>query len=233
MSTLTELYALVRTQTQTTQGELPDATILPWLQQGCDRAIAAYTDWPFLEEQWTITQQVGESSIAHPANAHLPGVVSLVDQEGTRLRMINQETAEDAYQYSFGGTKPFEYSIWGKTISLWPRILFDELRTFTLRGFRLLPRFATFDPSTDLAADPMGLDARLHPTLANYAIALAYAQQEDEYLETTYMTRWQRDVELIARAIMEPARNRQVQMGPHYRSAQPGYPFRIIPPGGS
>ena len=34
-------------------------------------------------------------------------------------------------------------------------------------------------------------DIRLHQLLAHYAIALCYAQQEDEVLEDVYMKRWQ------------------------------------------
>ena len=51
-------------------------------------------------------------------------------------------------------------------------------------------------------------DARLHMLLAHYAIALAYAQQEDEVLEDVYMKRWQAGFAAARNAIVNPRHHR-------------------------
>ena len=69
-----------------------------------------------------------------------------------------------------------------------------------------------------IAAGPSAVpdcDERLHRAFAHYAVALAYAQQEDVELENDYMGRWLRDVEMARGAIMEPLRDRPLIMGPH------------------
>jgi hypothetical protein len=68
-------------------------------------------------------------------------------------------------------------------------------------------------------------DHRLHLLLTHFATALAYAQQEDEVLEGTYMARWQADVELAHRAIMDPIHHRPLVM-----SAMAGIPGRPVNP---
>ena len=52
--------------------------------------------------------------------------------------------------------------------------------------------------------------------MANYAIALAYIQQEDPEMERVYMERWLKDVEMARMVIMETAYHRPLTMGPRY-----------------
>lgn len=228
MSTLAELYAVVREQTQTTSEEIPNSTLNPWFRQAFERTIAGRNDWPFYQKQWNVIQVPGQTTIALPGDAQGLGIVSLRDPDGMRLNMINQETAEDVY-FTAGVTssKPFEYSVWGNEITLWPRTSYDVAQTYTMRGYRRPVQWSSLT-----ASDAPDCDERLHMAFAQYATALAYIQQEDETLELDYMTRWQRDVEIAVQAIMEPAHHRPVTMGPHYRATQPGQPFVVVTPGG-
>jgi hypothetical protein len=99
--------------------------------------------------------------------------------------------------------------VWKDVIYLWPQVTFTADRDYRLRGYR---------SATDWLAGPSttepDCDERLHLPLAHYAIALSYAKQEDETLERTYMERWQRDVEIIRKIIMDPVHQRPLMMGP-------------------
>ncbi len=230
MTTFNELYVLVREQTQTTIEELPDTTINPWLRQAFQRTIAAENEWPFYQQNWTAVQLAGETNLTLPGDVNPPQLISVLDDRNVRLRQIPVETGEDVYGYQGVTTLayPGEYSIWGDHLILWPQMIAATDRTFGLRGYRLPRPWATILPSEE-----PDCDYRLHMALAHYATALAYAQQEDEVLETTYMDRWQRDVEMARQAIMEVPQHRPLTMGPRYRhSGQPGRPFVITPPGG-
>ena len=210
MATIAELRAKVRSQTEQTSSELADSTIDSYLQEAFNRTIAAETQWPFFEETWTLTQTAGNAYAALPVD--IDDIMSIVDTDNNRyrLRMLDHETAEDDYS----GPTPtngyaMEYSVWKDVVYFWPAVTFSTDRDYQLRGYRLptdwLAGASTTEPDCD---------SRLHLPLAHYAIALSYAKQEDETLEATYMERWQRDVEIIRKQIMDPRQHRPLIFGP-------------------
>ena len=210
MSTIAELRAYVRRQTETTSSELDDLTIDPYLQEAFNRTVAAETQWPSYEETWTVAQGIGDNFATMPVNVDT--VMSLVDtaNDNHRLLMIDYEAAEDDYFGAVATTGyAHEYSVWKNTIHFWPMVTFTAVRSYRMRGYRT-PTDWLAGPSTD---EP-DCDSRLHLPLAHYAIALAYAKQEDETLENTYMLRWQKDVEIARMAIMDPGHHRPLMMGP-------------------
>ena len=227
MTSLLDLYTIVRSQSQTQPDELPDAVINVHLQQAFERTIAAQNNWPFYEQTWDIVQPAGSLTASLPGDVVESQIVAFVSPEGHRLNMVAPETALSLYDGVASATYPREYSLWGDQITFWPKTAYAADRTYALVGFRRPRAWASILP-----AESPDCDERFHLPLSNYAIAMAYAQQEDEVLETVYMTRWQHDVELAAKAIMEPAHHRPLTMGPHYRMTKPGYPF-VVNTGGS
>jgi hypothetical protein len=216
MATLDDLRVVVRTQTETTAAELPNSTIDWYIRQAFERTIAAENTWPSYETDWVATLPAGERAIPIPLDCNRASIRSLSDSSESatrpalRLTMIDHETAEDLY--GVNGTAyvvdPFEYSLWGANIYLWPLPSYAEDRTFLLRGNRYPTDWIAAGDNSPVDADP-----RLHYPLAHYAIALAYAQQEDETLEDVYMKRWQMDVEAARQAIMEPPRQQPMRFG--------------------
>ena len=214
MTTIAELRAKVRSQTEQTSSELADATIDSYLQEAFNRTIAAENKWPFYEKAWELTLTAGETAIAAPSDLNRTSILSFV-QVGENppvqsLRLVDYGTAEALYGWSAPAsfTPFYEYSIFGGYLYLWPVAQLADDTEFVLRGYRL-PTDWLAGPST---TEP-DCDSRLHLLLAHYAIALSYAKQEDETLENTYMTRWQRDVEIARSAIMEPTRRLPLVMG--------------------
>lgn len=201
---LTDLRTAVRVQTQTTSGDLPDTTIDNFLQQAFARTVEGETQWPFYETHWDVSLDPDQSTIALPANANPAGVMALYDMTNSfRLTQIGPEFSDDHYYGPQVGTvAPLQFAIWGDTIFLFPRVqTSSEARPYRLRGYRY--------PLTWLAAtNEPDCDARLHVAMIHFAVALAYAQQEDEVLEATYMDRWMRDAEQARSVIMEPRHHR-------------------------
>lgn len=201
---LTDLRSAVRTQTQTTQGDLPDPTIDLFLQQAFERTINAETQWPFYESVWDLVLEVDSASIALPGDVNQAGIMALYDVEhNIRLVQVGPEFGDDHYYGHWNGvTCPVQFSLWGGEIWLWPRVYdHTEQLDYRLRGYRRPLVWLTPGNEPDC-------DARLHLCLTHYATALAYAQQEDEQLEMTYMDRWQRDAEMARKQIMEPRHHR-------------------------
>lgn len=210
MATLAELRSYVRVQTETTSAELPSPTIDSYIREAFNRTISSENRWPFYEHAWTLTQAIGADTLDIPVDLERSSIVSLSDDQngGARLIMASYEAAEDNYRSNPSIAGPAHFSLWGDSIYLWPAVEYTVARTYGLRGYRKPLDWV----SAGDAAVP-DADERLHWCLAHYAVALAYIQQEDEVLEVTYMTRWQRDFEVARRAIMEPARNSPLQMG--------------------
>ena len=94
MTTLAELRAIVRTQTQTDSADLPDVTIDVYLQQAFERTIAGETRWPFYAKSWPLIQNPTESSIVLPGDVNVPGIMALTDPNGVRLGMVPQPWAD-------------------------------------------------------------------------------------------------------------------------------------------
>ena len=104
--------------------------------------------------------------------------MSLVDSSGRKIEQISQEERSpgSATRSRRRGTAAY-FSVWSNRIFLWPRRS-SHPTPIILRGYR--KPLAMFDaPTGQVDADP-----RLHQPLAHYAMALAYAQQEDEVLES-------------------------------------------------
>ena len=231
--TLSDLRTLVRTQTETTDSELPNETIDWYIRQAFERTIAAENTWPSYETSWPLTLPAGTATIPIPVDCNRASINSLVGVEvdtirNFRLNMTDHETAEDYYlgsAASVATTYPFEYSIWAGNFWLWPIPNAEVDKTYVLRGHRYPTDWVSVGSDS-----PVDADVRLHLPLAHYAIALAYAQQEDEALEEVYMGRWQRDVEAARSAIMEPSRQQPMAFGGGRRDFRRGTYININRP---
>lgn len=204
-----DLIAYVWRQTDTTEFDLPAATVAIYLEEAFQRTIAAENRWPFYEQTWEVIVPAGSASGSLDIDVNVPAVMSVTHKiEGYKLEQIDQTEAELRFGSDLGTTPSgtyIWYSFWGDKINFWPKTAAPADTVYIVRGYR--KPLVAFAPDGKIDADP-----RLHRPLAHYAIALAYAQQEDEVLERTYMERWQRDVEIVRRAIMDPTKNRPIVM---------------------
>lgn len=217
MATLSDLRTVVRTQTETTSSELPDGTVDWYIRQAFDRTVAMENTWPSYEASWNVSTVSGpisvmasQSVIPIPEDCNRASINSLADYEsGSRLNMIDHETAEGLYLNGFYTTQyAYEYSIWNGNFWLWPQAEWTAPKSYILRGHRLPADWVSQGDAAVVDAD-----IRLHYPLAHYAIALAYAQQEATELEEVYMGRWQRDTQAARNAIMEPSRQQPMSFG--------------------
>lgn len=208
-----ELTQYVWNQTDTVEFDLPATTIHSYIDEAFQRTIAAENRWPSYEKTWIVTVQPGDSWATLDVDVNRPAVVAVThEQDGYKLEQISEEEGDLRFGSELeqsGGLRPGWFSFWGDRINFWPRSAASEATNFVMRGYRK-PLF-TYAPTGEVDADP-----RLHKPLAHYAVALAYAAQEDEVLESTYMGRWQRDVEMARSAIMDTSQNRPIIMNGNF-----------------
>ena len=204
--------------------ELPDVLLNVYLQEAFDRTMAADNRWPRYEKTWELSKTADSASIALPADLNVPSITSVMAvDDGYQLTIINHGNAEQAFTpvTSTGTGTPVYVSVWAGALYLWPQV--DSASTFDirLRGYRQ----PVWDNTASVIPD---LDERLHATLAYFAIALAYAAQEDEILEGVYMARWDRDLKNQMRTLLEPPHNRPLVL--HGGAPIGGVPAFVINP---
>jgi hypothetical protein len=227
MTTLTTLRDLVHAQTQTSTGDLSDTVVDWYLQQAYERTINVESRWPFFEQSWQMMLPVGEYRMALPGDVNLQVPMALYDVAADRrLNYKGPEWMDDHYYGPQVGTMhPIQYTIWQGEVWLYPRVSLTVEREYRLRGYRRYLNWLTPLNEPDC-------DSRLHLPLVHYAVALAYAQQEDETLETVYMDRWQRDVELARALIIEPRHHRPLAYANSINEVPASGPsWVLVPPG--
>lgn len=201
-----ELRDYVRAQMDVDDRDLTDPILNVYLQEAFDRTMLFTNQWPRNETIWQLSKVVDATSVTLPADLNIPSILSVVGlDDGFRLVQTNQESAEQHFGINANTGKPAYFSIWGNELYLWPQLSLDKTYDLILRGYR--------QPVWSNAASTIpDLDPRLHALLAYFALALAYAKEEDEVMEGIYMARWQRDVSQAAKMILEPSHNRPLVM---------------------
>ena len=174
------------------------------MQEAFDRTMAADNRWPRYEMTWALSKIVGNDYITLPPDLNVPSLMSVMSiTHGSSLVIANHENAERSFAPVITPTAsvPAFVSVWDNKLWLWPAVATDSSYDIRVRGYR--------QPVWSYgASDIPDLDPRLHVTLCYYAMALAYAAQEDEILEGVYMARWDRDLKNQLRVMMEPVHNR-------------------------
>ena len=137
----------------------------------------------------------GDGSVAFdPATAEIKSVVD--DDTNHRLIFTDHDLIKESAEH-YASAVPLFFSLWAGQLYVWP-VGFED-RTITVSGYRKPDDTWLTDPSLEV-----DLDVRLHFPLIHYAVALAYAQQEDPELEQQYLRRWQIQVGEFKDDILKP-----------------------------
>jgi|SRR6478735_596018 len=221
------LRNFVRAQLDVDDEELPDSLLNIYLQEAFDRTMAFSSEWPRNEKTWDLSIPDGQNTVTLPADVNVPSIVSIASAvNGYRLAIISPQTAEDIFLTGNAaplyGT-PIYVTVWARQLQLWPNNQDSLQYDLVIRGY-------SQPVWTNGASDIPDLDPRLHVTLCYFAIALAYAQQEDEVLEASYMNRWSRDLQQQLKILRQPLHHKPLVM--NAGQLRGGWPsFVINPPG--
>lgn len=216
----------VRNHLEMDDEELPDTLLNIYLQDAFDRTMAYDNRWPRYEKTWDLSQVPGSTDITLDPEINRPSIMSVIAvPDGYRLVMIAPANAEQIFYDGMNSIQigtPVYYSLWQNKMQLWPQPGDAALPyNLSIRAYR--------QPVWDNGASAVpDLDERLHITLAYYAMALVYAQQEDEILEGVYMARWQRDLSQQMKTILEAPHHRPLVL--HGGATIGGVPSYVINP---
>lgn len=188
-----QLVAAMRLQTDLDEDDLPLGTATLFLQEAFERTAALERRWPSYETEWVYAILETDDGV-QALDPSIAEIASVIDtSSGARLFHADHAVVESNLRGQAGVARFF--TLWGGNLHFWPAPAAD--RTFTVRGYRK-PNY-TWLSDTGTEVD---LDVRLHIPLLHFAVALAYAQQEDDLLEQMYMNRWHQAIQVLQRDIM-------------------------------
>lgn len=187
-----ELINAIRAQTDLDEEDLPFDVVSWYLREAFLRTAAQERRWPTHQAEWEYT--IADAGVATLSSdtAEVGSVV--VKDTYYRLSYADHDVIRSSPSYTIGTTAFF--SLWGGKMYVWSAPIDDTV--FIVSGWR--------KPSTTWLSSPgvqVDLDERLHIPILHYAVALAYAQQEDGELEDMYMRRWAQSVAEFRADIMK------------------------------
>lgn len=194
--TLGDIRTFVRTHMDLDVEDLPDAVLDIFIREGSKRVEQAESRWPFYETfgVLTTTPGVADYDITTELNDNFDQLVSLTSSDGP-LTWVGAD--QFTYLALDSGTAiPTHFSQWGQTLSLWPTP--NSAYSLGARYYRL--------PGDWTAAGAGGtpdLPDQLHNTVAVWALAKAYAQQEDPEMAQLYERQFADELQTFRRRIAE------------------------------
>lgn len=212
MSTMSpdEIRAFVRTHLDVDAEELPNTLLDVFMSDGFNKIIGAFDDSPsWLHVQYTFTSASGTQSYNLDSTDGLlsPSVLqSVEDLRGPRwsLRPAAHRQIRDRYAAnSMPSSNPTEWSVWGRTLWLWPEP--SSAESITVLGVRRPTDWLALNSAPDCPEE-------FHRPLALWALGLAYAQQDDPDLAQFYTQSFDREI---------------TQLRPRWSNEQDAQPFVV------
>lgn len=204
---LDDIRTFIRSHLDLDTDDLPDALVDVFIREGSKRVEKAHTRWPFYEATWPLTTVAGTASYAYASIDSTLDQIAAVSGADFELQWIGYDlyTANTQVLSNASG-KPRFYSTWGSKLYLAPKP--DAAYALTVRGYR---------KASDWMAGGAGalpdLPDELHNTVALWALAKAYAQQEDPEMASYYERQYIDELNGFMRRIVETPHAQPLVMG--------------------
>lgn len=192
---LQEIRDMVRTQVDLDDTDLPNPLLDQYVRDGYQRIVNLETRWPFFEYLWPLSVT---TTISVPLPSTVLELDSVLDQSGYPLQRVDRRWAEGMFNLVQPptGTPRFWFRL-GASLYLLPVPSADQ--QVGLYGWR-----RPTDWVAQGASGVVDADDRLHLPIVWYCCSAAYAQQEDEVLEQTYMNRFKESAAIARDSVMRP-----------------------------
>jgi hypothetical protein len=202
--TLNDIITKVREVTELDSTDVPTSVITMYIRDGYNRVIDLERRWNFLEckFQMTTTVDVGEYDINDFTADDIREVISIVDDEGTRLEYISYDEAEDLFlDVTTPIKRPIMYSMWAGKIYLFPTP--NAVYTATVRAYRYPNDWVTSGGTVD---GPAAFDI----PLVYYAVSRIYQAQEELATAGRYEQSFSDAISMARRDLTRPPSNTPV-----------------------
>lgn len=202
--TRNDIVTKVREVTELDSTDVPTSVIQMYIRDGYNQIINLERRWTFLESkfQMTTTPNVNEYEINDFTADDIREVISIVDDEGTRLEYISYDEAEDLFLDVTAPIKrPIMYSMWAGKIYLFPKP--NAAYTATVRAYRYPNDWVTDNGIVD---GPASFDI----PLVYYAVSRIYQAQEELATAAKYEQSFAEAISMARRDLTRPPSNAPV-----------------------
>jgi len=202
--TLNDIVTKVREVTELDSTDVPTTVISMYIRDGYNQIINLERRWTFLECKFnmTTTPNVGEYEINDFTTDDVREVISIVDDEGTRLEFISYDEAEDLFlDVTTPIKRPIMYSMWAGKIYLFPTP--NAAYTATVRAYRYPEDWVTTNSIVD---GPAVFDI----PLVYYAVSRIYQSQEELQTAMKYEQSFAEAISMARRDLTRPPSNSPV-----------------------
>lgn len=201
---------LVRSHLDLELEDLPDPLLDAFAREGSHRIEQAERYWPFYQQVFTYA--IGQNEVSTPLttiHADLTEIAGVVRDDGSSLRFVGPREFERRQLPEQSGTVSF-FTQWGETVFWGP--IPAEATNVSIRGYRR---------ANDWVADGAGgvpdMPVELHNTIFLWALAKAYAQQEDTELSSTYERMFNDELNLYRRRFTQMNSTQPIVLGGNNR----------------
>jgi len=189
--TFDEMCTFVRTHADADVTDAPVGNLTVYARMAYNDIFRRQNAWPHLEVNYTFSTVASTQTYALTGftGTDMDYVSSVQDvTTGDRLFFVQQADADQIWNATSQGT-PAAYTVINQSIVLWPKP--TAIRSYAVRGQR------------SEAAWPNGagsypdLPNAMHETICLYMLAYFYLSQEDMYMSSQYMERYERSAQTL------------------------------------
>lgn len=198
--------------------DLPDAVLDVMIREGSKRVERAENRWPFYAKRWTYDTAAGVDEIDFSLIGSDVDTIQSVKGPRWNLTYVGLDYADARWPENvLSESEPTHWSADYRTIYLWPTP--NQAYTLTLRGYR-----KPIDWVANGAGAEPDLPNDLHNTVAMWALARAYEQQDDPEMASIFERKFADEINLFRRRINDaPPAQPLVLNG----RSTPGDPLRL------
>lgn len=193
MLNLEQIRAFVRGHMDIEVEDLPDAVLDVFIREGSKRIERAEKRWPFYAKRWTYSTVADTDEVDFTDIGTDVSQIQAIKGPRWRLKYIGMDIADEVFPENITSTsEPTYWSVENETLFLMP--VPDGAYSLQIRGYR---------KAADWMAGGAGavpdLPVDLHNTVATWALAKAYAQQDDPEMASVYERQFADELNLFRR----------------------------------
>lgn len=175
--------------------DLPDAVLDVFIAEGFHRCFRAERRLPFYRKRWDLTTTASTSAYELTSIAEDIEEIAAIQGPRYNLRWIGADEADRAFPLNVTSeAEPYFFTVEGDTLYLYPTP--NDAYNLVVKGYRT---------PADLIAGGTGaepdLPVDLHNTVATWALARAYGQQDDPEMASMYERQFADEINLFRRRL--------------------------------
>lgn len=226
--TLNEIRNNVRAYLDLDLGELPNSLIDLWCSEATRLVENQSNTWPMYSDSWTLNVVAGTANYSLAAitkagpggTTYTPASIDRIQGTDRIIEWIGDEDARRRYVGASNTGKPYQWSIRGGTLTLWPTPTANE--SVTIYGYR-----SPIDWVSLGSAQTPDMDPSLYNVVQEWAVGNAYIRAEDTELGVFHMNKAISELNRVASGLHSQAMPNRLVLNGGFLGSRNFLPARL------